>query len=419
MPILYDIFIFLLGLGFRFSALFYKKAALIVAGRKNSLPLIKQKISTSDKVIWMHCASLGEFEQGKPVFEALKKKYPNHKLALSFFSSSGYEVAKNYPLAEVVFYLPLDSKKKVQSFISALHPSILVLVKYDYWYNLLAELDKKNIPTVVISSIFRPNQIYFSAFGIWFLTRLKKITHFFVQNKQSKKILNEIGIQQVTISGDTRYDAVRNYKNEKEHFSFLDKFCLNHKIIVVGSSWKNDEALWVKYINEEISSNQKIIIAPHEINKNKIKQLKLKLNKPIVSFSEINQKEFNENQLTHATVFVLDTVGLLKKVYAYASIAYVGGGLDKGGVHNVLEPAAYGIPVLYGKKCKKYQEAMDLVNSGGGFIITNYSDLVKTIHSLLINEYQRFEAGKKSLQLIESSPNATKLILEKILLILT
>ncbi len=414
MQVLYDIFIVLLNLGIKVFSRFNKKASLLYIGRKNTFNLISQKISDADKVIWMHCASLGEFEQGKPVFEALKQKYPTHKFALSFFSSSGYEARKNYPLADIIFYLPADYKKNAKKLIKQLNPTILILVKYDFWYNLLSELYVNKIPVVLISAIFRPNQIYFSIYGKWFLNKLKGISHFFVQNKETQLLLAKNEIKQTIISGDTRYDAVRNFNKKNAPLNFLDTFCSNYKTVVVGSSWEKDQAFWTKYINEELPADIKIIIAPHEINKKKLDQLRANINKKTIFYTDITTKESSTEKLKQANIFILDTVGLLTKVYAYATIAYIGGGLNKGGVHNVLEPAAYGIPVIYGPNHIKYQEAIDLVNCGGGFVIKNYTELQNTVNAFLTNQIKLNEAGENSFSLIKNAPQATKIIIENL-----
>ena len=415
MQVLYDIFIVVLGLGIKLASFFNKKVALLYNGRKTSFDLISQKIDDSSQVIWMHCASLGEFEQGKPVFEALKLKYPTYSFALSFFSPSGFEICKNYALADVVFYLPLDSKKNAEQLIQLLNPKILILVKYDYWYNLISVLQKRKIQIVVISAIFRTNQIFFSFYGKWFLDKLTQINHFFVQNLASEQLLNQHGISQTTISGDTRYDAVRSLKNNAKNIPFLDIFCENHKIIVVGSSWENDEKLWIKYINNELQKGVKIIIAPHEINKTKIEKLKNLINKKSICYSEINQEKLIADELRQAKVVILNTVGLLKNVYSYATIAYVGGGLNKTGVHNVLEPATYGIPVIYGANFKKYQEAIDLVSCKGGFVVKNHADLQQILTSLLSSSSLLLEAGKNARNLVESAPKSTEIIVENLI----
>ncbi len=333
---------------------------------------------------------------------------------MSFFSSSGYEVVIKNSIVNVIFYLPSDSKKNAKELIKLLNPSILILVKYDFWYNILSELFERKITVVLVSSIFRPKQVYFSFFGKWFLNKLKNINHFFVQNKESKDLLNQHGIFNTTISGDTRFDTVKNILKNNNSLTFLDIFCENNKILVLGSSWNKDEALFINYINNCNLENVKFIIAPHEINATKILTLQKSIKKESILYSSINQENINSTKLKEAKLLIVDTIGLLTKIYSYASIAYVGGGLNKTGVHNVLEPAVFGIPVIYGNNYSKYQEAIDLINCGGGFSIKNYLELENYLTLFLTNEIKRNEVGQNTYSLIKSAPKSTKIILENL-----
>ena len=398
------------GLALKLASGFNGKAKLWVDGRKDWEGQISSKIKPTDRVLWVHCSSLGEFEQGRPVIEALKEKYPNHKIAVSFFSPSGYEIRKNYPGADVIFYLPLDTKTNAEKLIQVLHPELLVLVKYEYWFNLITALHQKNIPTIVVSAIFRESQNFFKNDGNnWFAQKLNLISHFFIQNQKSKTLLDSIGIQQSTLAGDTRFDRVKQIVHQNNQLDFMDQFKDDSKLIVVGSSWPKDEDLFLSLINEKLNLDWKILFAPHNLHDKEIESYIAKLNVPVVKFSDLESTS-NEN-LKKAKVFILNTIGILSKVYAYADITYIGGGFGAG-IHNTLEAVTYGNPVVFGPKYKKFQEAVDLIEVGGGFSIANQQEFDAIMDRLIFDENFRKSAGQNAGDFVQKSPNATAMIMD-------
>ena len=398
------------GLALKLASGFNKKAKLWVDGRKNWEQQIANKIKPSDKVLWVHCSSLGEFEQGRPVIEALKENYPNHKIAVSFFSPSGYEIRKNYTGADVIFYLPLDTKANAEKLINVLHPELLVLVKYEYWFNLITALHQKNIPTIVVSAIFRESQNFFKKEGNnWFAQKLNLISHFFIQNQKSKILLDSIGIQQSTLAGDTRFDRVKQIVHQNNQLDFMDQFKNDSKLIVVGSSWPKDEELFIQLINEKLNKDWKILFAPHNLHEKEIEAFTTKLSVPIIKFSDLNST--SSEDLNQAKVFILNTIGILSKVYAYADITYIGGGFGAG-IHNTLEAVTYGNPVVFGPKYKKFQEAVDLIEVGGGFTIANQEEFNAIFSRLINDESFRKDAGQKAGDFVQQSPNATAMIMD-------
>ncbi len=407
MNFLYNIAVFVTEILLNIIALFDKKIRLFIQGRKNTFTKLESKISETDKTIWFHCASLGEFEQGRPIIEYLKNNFPHYKIVLTFFSPSGFEVRKNYEFADVVVYLPLDSKSNAQKFLSIVHPTMAVFVKYEFWPNFLNQLNKNNIETILVSGIFRKNQAFFKFYGSWMRNSLKAFSHFFVQNSASKKLLEEIGFINITISGDTRFDRVFEISEQNNHLDFFEGFTQNKSTLVAGSTWPKDEEYLVNYINFHASINEKFIIAPHNIDKQEIKRLKDSLNKKTILFSD---KEKDNN----ANVLIVDTIGILTKIYSYADYAYIGGGFGKDGVHNVLEPASFGIPLIIGPNFKKFQEAIDLVELNACDIVNNSDDFKKCLAKLYQDKFYRNEKGKITKEYIIKNIGATKIILNYI-----
>ncbi|MDR2122863.1 MAG: 3-deoxy-D-manno-octulosonic acid transferase, partial [Flavobacteriaceae bacterium] len=361
---LYTIGIYFLGLGMKIASLFHPKAKLWVKGRKNIFSDIRDKIGTHDKVIWMHASSLGEYEQGLPVLAALKEKFPDHKFAVSFFSPSGYEIIKNKSWADLLFYIPLDTPSNAKKLVKILHPEYAVFVKYDFWYNILRELSENKIQTLFISAVFRKNHIYFKPRGRWFVSVLKKVSHFFVQDERSKKLLESVGIGQVTVSGDTRFDRVKMLPEQDNHLDWLAGFKNGKVLFVAGSTWKKDDELIKNFINSPLLGSTRILIAPHNMNPEYFQKLKTEFKPKTLLFSEKENKNPEEYQ-----IFILDTIGLLTRVYSYADIAYVGGAFGKKGIHNILEPAVFGIPILYGPVYDNFIEAEELAESGGALVV--------------------------------------------------
>ena len=408
MFLLYNLLVHLAGFFLRILALFSPKMKLFVEGRKTVFTEIKQKIVSTDKTIWFHAASLGEFEQGLPVIEQIKLKFPLHKIVITFFSPSGYEVRKNHPIADVIVYLPLDTKQNAEEFISLVHPEMVFFIKYEYWPNYLNELKKNAITTYLISGILRENQVFFKWYGGFYRNCLQTFTYFFVQNDSSKKLLQSIGFQNVKVSGDTRFDRVVSILERDNRLDFIEEFKNNQTLIVIGSSWPKDEELLVKFINQA-DEKVKFIIAPHNIKKEQIQELQNSISKKTLLFSEKESQNLSEFQ-----VFIIDTIGILTKIYSYADIAYVGGGFGNPGVHNLLEPATFGIPIVIGPNYSHFAEATALVNMEGCLSISTENELKNALDLLLQNEDERHEKGHICSTFVQMNKGATELILKHI-----
>lgn len=389
-------------------AQFNKKIKLFVDGRKNAFQKLKNEISISDKVIWVHCASLGEFEQGRPIIEKIRKEYTNHKIVLTFFSPSGFEVRKNYKEVDVVCYLPLDTKSNAKKLIDLVHPEVAIFVKYEFWPNILRELKRKSVETILVSGIFRKSQSFFRPFGSWMRKSLQNFSHFFVQDVNSEKLLASVGFHNVTVSGDTRFDRVYEITKQNNQLDYIEDFKQNQLTFVAGSTWKEDEELIVDYINNKASKDEKFIIAPHNIDANEINELKNNINKKTVLFSD------KENQdLKSAQVFIIDTIGILTKIYSYADIAYVGGGF-KTGLHNILEPATFGVPIIIGPEYDKFREAVELVNEGGCFVVYTKTEFDNQLKELFTDANDRNKKGEITKNFISQNLGATNIILDYI-----
>lgn len=389
------------------TALFSQKMKLFVDGRKNIFTVLTQQIKKTDQVIWFHAASLGEYEQGLPVIKRIKKEHPTHKIVLTFFSPSGYEVRKNTPFADVVCYLPMDTQYNVKRFLNIVHPKQAFFIKYEYWPNYLFALQKADIPIYMISGIFNKNQIFFKWYGQLHRQCLATFTHFFVQDQNSKQLLNLIEIQKVTVNGDTRFDRVSEILQADNTLDYVEQFIDNQLCVVIGSSWMQDEVLLVDYINASID-NVKWIIAPHNIKSDQIQHLKKGFTKPTVLFSE---KE--KHNLSDHDVFIVDTIGILTKIYSYASVAYVGGGFSAG-IHNVLEPATFGIPILIGPNYHKFKEAVDLVGLGACISVSDKQQLYQALNQLITDLDYRKGLGKKASYYVQQNAGATEGILSNI-----
>lgn len=406
MYFLYNILIFIVRLFLQIIALFNKKVKLFVDGRKITFSKLKKVISKNDEVIWFHCASLGEFEQGRPIIEKLREENPTHKLVLTFFSPSGYEVRKNYKEADVVCYLPLDTKSNAKKFLDIVHPKLAVFVKYEFWPNILRELKKRNIKTILVSGIFRKNQPFFKWYGNWMRKILQAFNHFFVQDENSETLLKSIGFSNVTVSGDTRFDRVFEITKQNNQLQFIEEFKNNTYTLVAGSTWEDDEKILVEYINNSASENEKFIIVPHNINVKNIEELKASISKKVILFSNKKDKKLQDFQ-----VFIIDTVGILTKIYSYANIAYVGGGFTNTGVHNVLEPATFGVPIIIGPNYNKFLEVIDLVNKKACFSVNNSKKLYVLLKKFFQEEQKRKKAGKQALNYVVERTGATTKIL--------
>lgn len=404
MYVFYNIAVVIAGFFLKFVALFNKKIALFVEGRKFVLQQLPYEIFENDKTIWIHCASLGEFEQGRPIIEQLKKTYKSHKIVLTFFSPSGYEVQKNYTQADVICYLPLDTKSNAKKFLDIVHPDIAIFVKYEFWPNILRELRLRNINTILVSGIFRKEQAFFKS-NSWMRKSLYSFSHFFVQDENSKALLNTIDFNNVAVSGDTRFDRVANITKQNNQLDFIAEFKGDNILVVIGSSWKEDEELFVKYINESQLENVKFLFAPHNIDEYETSRLQKSIQPKSVLFSTIDSSD-----LINANVFIADTIGILTKIYSYADIAYVGGGFATG-LHNILEPATFGIPVVIGSNFDKFREAKELVNLKGCLSVKGYNELNENLSQLILNVDFRKKTGEICKKYVQQNIGATEQII--------
>lgn len=408
MFLLYNFIVLLAAATMKILAFFSPKMKLFVNGRKNVFKTLNEKITADDKTIWFHAASLGEYEQGLPVMEQIKARYPNYKIVLTFFSPSGYEVRKNNTVADVTVYLPLDTAFNAKKFIALTHPELVFFIKYEYWPNYLKVLKQAGIKTYLISGIFREKQAFFKWYGGFYRNALQTFDFFFVQNESSKKLLQSIGYQNVKISGDTRFDRVVSILDRDNRLDFIEAFKNDTTTVVIGSSWPKDENLLVTYINQ-CSNEVKFIIAPHNIKAEQIADLKAQITKPKVLFSEKEGKS-----LSDYTVFIIDTIGILTKIYSYADIAYVGGGFGHPGVHNILEPATFGVPIVIGPNYSHFAEATALVNMEGCVTITNQYQLNDAFNNLIMNADIRHEKGHICETFVQMNKGATAVILDHI-----
>ncbi|MFI0425839.1 MAG: 3-deoxy-D-manno-octulosonic acid transferase [Flavobacterium sp.] len=406
---IYNLIVILASQLLKIITLFSPKMKLFVEGRKAVFQTLENKIQATDRTIWFHAASLGEYEQGLPVIEAIKQQYPNHKIVVTFFSPSGYEVRKNNNLADVTVYLPLDTISNAKQFLRVVHPEMAFFIKYEYWPNYLNELKKKQIKTYLISGILRENQAFFKWYGGFYRNALKTFDYFFVQNESSKTLLQSIGFNNVKVSGDTRFDRVVSILERDNSLDFIAQFKADKTTIVIGSSWPKDEELLIDYINNS-TENVKFIIAPHNIKLEQIQELKKAITKKTILFSEKDTVD-----VSNYSVFVIDTIGILTKIYSYADIAYVGGGFGNPGVHNILEPATFGVPVVIGPNYAHFAEAKALVNMEGCISIQNQTQLNEVFDLLLQNEDERLEKGHICSTFVQMNKGATQAIMGYIL----
>ena len=368
---LYNFGISLYKLLLQVASLFNSKAKLFLKGRKNLFHTISKRINLSEKHIWFHFASLGEFEQGRPVLENLKEIYPDKKIVITFFSPSGYEIRKDYAGAAGVFYLPLDTKKNAEEFVRLINPEIAIFTKYEFWYHYFSVLHRHNVPLFLISGIFRPNQLFFKWYGGFYRSMLECVNYFFVQNEESVRLLNSINIDNVSLSGDTRFDRVAENAQSPKHLQAIADFCGSSKVFIAGSTWPQDEQLIAMLIAMLIRENQdwKFIIAPHEIGAAHLDEI-TNLIPGITRYTRLEVINTDSN----SRVLLIDNIGMLSSIYQYGDIAYIGGGFGAG-IHNTLEAAAFGLPVIFGPKYDKFQEAKDLIRLGAAISISTSTAL--------------------------------------------
>lgn len=351
------------------------KATLFLSGRENVFALLEQKRLPGERYVWFHAASLGEFEQGRPIMESLKNSHPEFKILLTFFSPSGYEVRKDYQGADIICYLPMDMSWNVKRFLDIVQPDCAIFIKYEFWMNYLLELKKRQIKTYIVSAIFRESQLFFRSYGGFYRRLLKSFSHLFVQNDESVRLLHSIGFDNVTKVGDTRFDRVADIAAKSKDLPIVQAFKSDAKVLIAGSSWPNDENILLPYFNQNLSL--KLIIAPHEIDEGHLQSIISQLKRPYVRYSQATIENVKE-----VDCLIIDCFGLLSSIYRYGEIAYVGGGFGVG-IHNILEAAVYGIPVVFGPNFRKFQEAVDLQQKGGAFVIENYESFSQIMSEFL------------------------------------
>ena len=407
MKTLYNISIFHLELAFKVLSWFNDKIKRGLEGRKQSLKIVKSKIKNEDGVLWIHAASLGEYEQGLPVLEKLKEKYPNHKVLITFFSPSGYENVLKKNKEDILCYLPFDKKSTISEFVKAVHPEIFFTVKYDFWYHLLEELKKQNTKVFVISALFYENQVYFKPLGKWFVNELKKnVDWIFHQTEKSLSLAQKVGLTQGSVSGDTRFDRVKQIKNRDNFVEFISDFKADKKLLVFGSSWEAEEKM-AQILSQKLE-NFKILIAPHDLKR--VQNLK-QIFPSAILYSELK----SNYQLPNTNILIIDSIGLLSKLYSYADIAIVGGGFHDKGLHNILEAATFGVPVVFGNQYKKNPEADALIAQNGGKSFDNEELAADFVLELSKNSNLLQEMSENAGNFVHSQPNSSEIILEEIL----
>ena len=403
MRLLYTLFIYLYFITIRIASLFNEKAKLWIGGRKNIFLLLKSSIQSSPSpVIWIHCASLGEFEQGRPIIEKLKKEHGDIKIILTFFSPSGFEVRKNYAVADHVFYLPLDTPSNAKKFITIVKPTAAFFVKYEFWFNYLTELKNNAIPTYLVSGIFREDHYFFKNYATWFREQLKAFNHFYLQDENSQKLLNSIGFKNTTVAGDTRFDRVSEVAKNVKDIPLIELFKQQQPLFVAGSTWQQDEELLAEF--DFVAAGFKLILAPHEITEQRIQFLLSKFKNNVQRYTQAN-----EETIKNAHILIVDNMGMLSAIYQYGTVAFIGGGFGKG-IHNILEPAAFGLPVIFGPNYKKFEEAKELVHLRGAFVVNSSKDL-QNIIQLLTHSPAGLLAEATAKRYIQHHVGATDVIL--------
>ena len=406
MKVLYNIGIFIFTTLAHLLSPFNSKASLWVKGQKKWAEKITDKIKPEDRNVWIHCASLGEFEQGRPVIEAIKKERPDLKIVLTFFSPSGYEIRKNYSDADCIIYLPADTPGNAERFVRLVNPEFVIFVKYEFWNNYLSVLYNNNIPLYLISAIFRPEQHFFKWYGSFFRDMLRKFERIFVQDQRSLDLLSGIGLENISLAGDTRFDRVVQITGSARDIPQIEQFRGNEKLFLAGSSWRQDEEIIAEYINK-FPDKMKWVFAPHEIDKSNIERLEKLFKVKHVRFSEYNEVSAD------ARVMIIDNIGMLSSAYKYAYIAAIGGGFGKG-IHNILEPACWGMPVMFGTNHKNFREAVDLINENGAMTFDSYGNFSGILDKWVADELFYLKSAKAASLYISKNTGATGKILKEI-----
>lgn len=406
MSVIYNLILLFARAGYALAGLFITKAQAFNTGRKDIFKRLVYTLgSNTSPIIWIHCASLGEFEQGRPVIEKLKLEFPHHKILLTFFSPSGFEVRKNYERADHIFYLPWDSKRNASRFVEVVKPVLAIFIKYEFWYHYSSQLKKRNIPLLSVSSIFREDQLFFKPYGGFYRNILFNFTYFFVQNDESARLLHSLKIQNFIKAGDTRFDRVNELVKRSAILPVISQFKGNEKTMVIGSCWPEDLDVLIPFINEHYH-HIKFIIAPHEISESFISNLEQALNAETIRYSTIGKAKVET-----AHVLIIDNVGMLSQLYKYGEFAYIGGAFGKG-LHNILEAACYGIPIFFGNKnYQKFQEAVDLINRGGAFEVADYLDF-KHKYEMVTLPQTFLLACEVTRQYVEENLGATEKVMQ-------
>lgn len=403
MKLLYSLGIRIYGGLLSLAALFNDKARLLRKGQKNAFALLKKKKLEGEEYTWFHAASLGEFEQARPLIETLKKTSPQTKILLTFFSPSGYEIRKNYDKADIVLYLPLDTRQNARKLLNTVRIKQAIFVKYEFWPNYLQALFRAKISVYGISAIFRPSQLFFKSYGKCYLNLLKNFTHIFVQDEASEKLLAAHDVKNVSIGGDTRFDRVKEIREQAKTLPLIEKFAEKSKVLVAGSTWQPDEDLLIKYSDEH--PDVKLILVPHEIGKAHLENIFKSLKNDCITYSEMREENIEKSKR-----LLIDAIGFLSSVYQYADVAYIGGGFGVG-IHNTLEAAVYGIPLVFGPNYQKFREARELIQENAAFAVDDYQSLKKQLDYLFQNNE---DAGAKAGKYVEKNTGATETILKKI-----
>lgn len=403
---MYEIVISLYTLGVAVMSLFNDKVKKMWRGEREAFRVLRNSVDPGSRYVWFHAASLGEFEQGRPIMERLRREHPELKILLTFFSPSGYEVRKNYEGADIICYLPLDTYFNARRFLNLVHPEVAFFIKYEFWWNYLHILKRRNVPVYSVSSIFRPNQVFFRWYGRTYSNVLKCFTRFFVQNEVSRQLLAKLGITEVEITGDTRFDRVLQIKSQAKSLPIVEAFRQDYKVFVAGSSWPPDEDIFIKYFNGR--DDWKLIIAPHVIGEDHLQQILSKLKGKAVRYTGATPES-----VADAKILIIDCFGLLSSIYGYGHVSYVGGGFGVG-IHNVLEAAVWNIPVIFGPNNERFQEAQDLLASGGGRQIDGYQQLESLMNSYIADDSLRKADGDKAAQYVSSKAGATGKILSAV-----
>lgn len=408
---MYNFAIQLYSLAIKLVLPFHKKARMMWLGQRKTYPKLLERIDKNAKYIWIHASSLGEFEQGRPMIEKIRRNYPQYKILLTFFSPSGYEVRKNYEGADVVCYLPLDKKRNAKKFLNLVNPVMAIFIKYEFWANYLNELKSREIPVYIISAIFRKEQIFFKWYASRYRNVLKCFTHLYVQDESSCLLLAQYNVTNVTVCGDTRFDRVMDVRKMAKQLPLVEKFVTKangdkYLTMVAGSSWPQDEDVLLNYFNDH--PEMKLIIAPHEIHKDHLMYIESLLKRPFIRMSEATEED-----IARKDCLIVDSFGLLSSIYRYGEIAYVGGGFGAG-IHNVLEAAVYGIPVLFGPKYHKFKEARDLITSGGGFSLDSAESFNARMNELLTYKEALVTAGTNAGTFVKRNIGSTEKIMREL-----